>query len=114
MSGSLKTQSTSGTPLTTGIAWGGTVEYNGAGQSVVAATSYNNLTLSNSGAKTLGRRSNVDRRHADPERYRKQPRSPPGSHNRRSCYRRRDLVYRRCIRTHGDRNTTVGGGASGT
>jgi len=49
-SGTLLTQNTTGTPITTGKTWGGTVNYNGlsGGQTVMAGT-YNNLTLSNTG-----------------------------------------------------------------
>ncbi len=52
--GSIKTQSTSATPLPTGKTWGGTIEYNKTtgGQTIVAGT-YNNLTNSNtSGTNT--------------------------------------------------------------
>ncbi|MDB5230349.1 MAG: Mucin-22, partial [Chitinophagaceae bacterium] len=52
--GTLQTQNTSSTPLTTGKTWGGTVEYNAAtgGQTVMAGT-YSTLTLSNtSGTQT--------------------------------------------------------------
>lgn len=50
-SGTIKTQNTN-TPLTTGKTWGGTVNYDGASQTVSAGT-YNNLTLSGSGGKTF-------------------------------------------------------------
>jgi hypothetical protein len=48
----IKTQNTSATPLSTGRTWGGTVEYNGASQTVVTAASYNHLVISGSGTKT--------------------------------------------------------------
>ena len=51
--GILKTQNTSATPLSTGKTWGGTVEYNGASQTISSGT-YNLLTISTSGTKTLG------------------------------------------------------------
>lgn len=51
-SGTLKTQNTSSTPISTGKTWGGTVEYNGTAQTVSTGT-YNNLTLSGSGVKTI-------------------------------------------------------------
>ena len=54
--GTIKTQNTSSTPLSTGKTWGGTVNYNTTtgGQTVVSGT-YGNLTLSNSsGTQTLG------------------------------------------------------------
>ncbi|MFH1208288.1 MAG: filamentous hemagglutinin N-terminal domain-containing protein, partial [Candidatus Omnitrophota bacterium] len=46
--GTIRTQSLSATPLTTGKTWGGTVNYDAAtgGQTIMAGT-YNNLTLSN-------------------------------------------------------------------
>ncbi|MCX6740513.1 MAG: peptidoglycan-binding protein [Candidatus Parcubacteria bacterium] len=53
--GTIRTQNTSGTPLPTGFAWGGTITYDAASgsQTVVSATSYNNLTLGNtSGTST--------------------------------------------------------------
>jgi hypothetical protein len=54
--GTIRTQSLSATPLTTGKSWAGTVQYDATtgGQTVVAGT-YNNLTLSNtSGTQTAG------------------------------------------------------------
>ena len=52
--GTIRTQNTSSTPISTGKTWGGTVQYDAAGaQTVSAATSYNNLTLAGSGSKTL-------------------------------------------------------------
>jgi len=51
--GTIRTQSTSGTPLTTGQTWNGTVQYDAAGGQTVVAGTYNNLTLSTSGAKTM-------------------------------------------------------------
>lgn len=53
-SGTIRTQNTSSTPLTTGKTWGGTVQYDATsgGQTVMAGT-YNNLTMSNaSGTQT--------------------------------------------------------------
>jgi len=55
--GTIRTQSVSATPLPTGKTWGGTITYDATtgGQTIVAATSYNNLTLGNtSGTQTLG------------------------------------------------------------
>jgi len=52
--GTMKTQSTSGTPFTSGLTWGGTVEFNGAGQTIPSNSVFNNLTCSGSGTKTLG------------------------------------------------------------
>ncbi|MCX6224282.1 MAG: T9SS type A sorting domain-containing protein, partial [Bacteroidia bacterium] len=51
-SGILTTQNTSATPLTTGKTWGGTVQYDASAAQTVAAGTYNNLNLSNSGEKT--------------------------------------------------------------
>ena len=52
--GTIKTQSTSGIPLTTGLTWGGTVNYNAAsGIQTVASGSYNNLTATTASARTL-------------------------------------------------------------
>ena len=51
--GIIRTQNTSGTPVSSGLTWGGTVTYDGTAQTVVAGV-YNNLTLSGSGAKTIG------------------------------------------------------------
>lgn len=51
--GTIKTQNTSSTPISSGITWGGTVEYNAAGAQTVVNGTYTNLTLSGSGAKTL-------------------------------------------------------------
>ena len=50
--GTIRTQNTSATPLSTGRTWGGTVVYDGVAQTVSSGT-YNDLTLSGSGAKTL-------------------------------------------------------------
>ena len=55
-SGTIRTQNTSATPLSTGLSWGGTVNYNATtgGQTIVAGT-YNVLTLGNtSGTQTAG------------------------------------------------------------
>ncbi|UEG49391.1 hypothetical protein LK994_12185 [Ferruginibacter lapsinanis] len=55
--GTIKTAvptATSATPIPTGKTWDGTVEYAAASaQTVVAATSYNNLVISGAGAKSL-------------------------------------------------------------
>ena len=51
--GTIRTQNTGATPVATGKTWGGTMIYDAAAQTVVAGT-YNNLTLSGSGTKTLG------------------------------------------------------------
>ncbi|HYC41077.1 MAG TPA: T9SS type A sorting domain-containing protein [Chitinophagaceae bacterium] len=53
LSGTLKTQNTSTTPLPAGLTWSGTVEYNGSSAQTIVAGTYNNLTVSSS-AKTLG------------------------------------------------------------
>ncbi|MGL2963205.1 beta strand repeat-containing protein [Flavobacterium sp. RSB2_4_14] len=50
--GILRTQNTSGTPLPTGRTWSGTVQYDGASQTVVTGT-YNTLNFAGSGTKTL-------------------------------------------------------------
>ena len=51
-SGTLNTQNTTGTPITTGKTWGGTVNYNAiAGQTVMAGT-YSNLTISGTGTNS--------------------------------------------------------------
>lgn len=50
--GTIQTQNTSATPIPTGKTWGGTVEFNGLAQTVRAGT-YNNLTLSGSGTKSV-------------------------------------------------------------
>ncbi|MCE1199067.1 MAG: hypothetical protein LWW85_08880, partial [Marinilabiliales bacterium] len=52
-SGTIRTQNTSATPLSTGKTWGGTVEYYAAGNQTVSSGTYNNLTLSTSGVKTV-------------------------------------------------------------
>jgi hypothetical protein len=55
--GTIRTQSTTSTPLPTAKTWAGTVTYDATtgGQTIVAATSYNNLTFGNtSGTQTLG------------------------------------------------------------
>jgi hypothetical protein len=54
--GTISTANTSGTPLPSGLTWGGTINYNAltGGQTIVVGT-YNNLTLSNtSGTSTAG------------------------------------------------------------
>ncbi len=50
-SSTIRTQSTSGTPIPSGKVIGGTVNYNaaGGGQSVIPETSYRNLTIGNTG-----------------------------------------------------------------
>lgn len=58
--GTISTQNTSATPISTGKAWGGTVNYSaGANQTVVSATSYTNLILSNSGNKTFAAATSI-------------------------------------------------------
>jgi fibronectin-binding autotransporter adhesin len=52
-SGTIETQNTSSTPLPVGLTWGGTVLYDATAAQTVVAGTYNNLTLSGSGAKTL-------------------------------------------------------------
>lgn len=52
-SGTIKTQSTSSTPLSTGKTWGGKVQYNAAAGQTVVAGIYEDLTLCTSGEKTL-------------------------------------------------------------
>lgn len=51
--GTITTQNTSATPLTTGITWGGTIIYSSAGTQTIVAGTYTNLTSSNGGARTL-------------------------------------------------------------
>jgi hypothetical protein len=61
-SGTIRTQNTSGTPLSTGLTWGGTVTYDStvAGQTVVNGT-YNNLTIDKTAqTSTLGGDVNVN------------------------------------------------------
>jgi len=51
--GIISTQNTTATPVSTGKTWGGTVQYDAtSGQTVVSGT-YENLTLSGSGTKTI-------------------------------------------------------------
>jgi hypothetical protein len=50
--GTIRTQNTSATPIPTAKNWGGTIQYDGAGQTVSTGI-YNNLTLSGSGGKTF-------------------------------------------------------------
>jgi len=57
VSGTLKTANTTSTPIPTGKTWGGTINYSATtgNQTIVSATSYNNLTLSNtSSTQTAG------------------------------------------------------------
>jgi hypothetical protein len=51
--GTVRTQSTNATPIPAGITWSGTVIYNGTGAQTVVGGSYNNLTISSTGTKTL-------------------------------------------------------------
>jgi hypothetical protein len=51
-SGTIKTASTSATPLPSGKNWGGIVEYNGSTAQTVVASTFNNLTLSGAGGAT--------------------------------------------------------------
>ena len=51
--GTIRTQNTSGTPVSTGKTWGGTFLYDGAGQTV-SQGNYAILTLSGSGTKIFG------------------------------------------------------------
>ena len=55
-SGTIRTQNTTSTPITTGLSWGGTVQYDASsGGQPINASSFNNLTLSNtSGSQTAG------------------------------------------------------------
>ncbi len=53
-SGSIKTQSASSTPLSSGKTWTGIVEYNKSGAQTIAAGNYNNLVASGGNTKTLG------------------------------------------------------------
>ncbi len=55
-SGTIRTQNTSGTPLSTGLTWGGTVTYDAAtGVQTVVAGTYSTLTMGNtSGTQTAG------------------------------------------------------------
>jgi len=53
-SGTIRTQNTSATPIPAGKAWGGTVQFDGAGQSVPGtSTTFTNLIYGGSGTKTL-------------------------------------------------------------
>ncbi|MHB9141721.1 MAG: beta strand repeat-containing protein, partial [Paludibacter sp.] len=51
-SGTIKTQSTSSTPVPTGKTWDGNFEYSGTAAQTIVAGNYNNLTLSGSGGVT--------------------------------------------------------------
>ena len=52
--GTIRTQNTSATPIPSGKTWGGTVQFDGAGQSVPGSgTTFNNLVYAGSGTKTL-------------------------------------------------------------
>ena len=51
-SGTIRTQNTSGTPLPTGKTWGGTIEYNGASQTIVTGT-YNNMNVNQSSGNAM-------------------------------------------------------------
>jgi hypothetical protein len=51
-SGTVKTQSTSTTPVPAGKTWGGYFEYTGTGAQTIVAGTYNNLTMSGSGGAT--------------------------------------------------------------
>jgi hypothetical protein len=51
--GTIRTQSTNATPIPSGIIWAGTVIYNATGAQTVVGGSYNNLTISSTGTKTL-------------------------------------------------------------
>ncbi|QLC67035.1 T9SS sorting signal type C domain-containing protein [Flavobacterium sp. LPB0248] len=51
--GLIRTQNTSTTPIPVGLSWGGTVQYDGANQTISRGT-YNNLTISGSGEKAAG------------------------------------------------------------
>lgn len=61
--GTIKTSvptATSATPIPTGKTWGGVVEYaSSSAQTVVSATSYNNLVISGASIKTLGADASV-------------------------------------------------------
>ena len=57
--GTIRTQNTSATPLSIGVTWSGTVQYDGTSQ-IVASGTYNNLTLSGSGAKSIASGTSVD------------------------------------------------------
>ena len=50
--GTIRSQNTSGTPLSAGKTWGGRVVFEAAGSQTVSAGTYNNLTLASSGPKT--------------------------------------------------------------
>lgn len=58
-SGYLKTQCTVDPPMSTGKTWGGTVEYNAAGNQTVTNGTYGHLIISTSGTKTLKGASTV-------------------------------------------------------
>ncbi|MES2559110.1 MAG: T9SS type A sorting domain-containing protein [Bacteroidota bacterium] len=51
--GIITTQNTSATPITSGVIWGGTINFSAAGAQTIVAGTYTNLTSSNGGARTL-------------------------------------------------------------
>jgi len=58
--GTIRTQNTTATPLTTGKTWGGTVVFDAAaGQTIPVSSTFNNLVLSGSGAKTIATGTSV-------------------------------------------------------
>ncbi len=52
--GTIRTQNTSGTPITSGKTWGGTVTFDGTTAQTIPASNFNNLTLNNSAGASLG------------------------------------------------------------
>jgi hypothetical protein len=57
--GTIRTQNTSSTPISSGLTWGGTVTYDGSsGQTLVTGT-YNNLTINNAAGVTLSASATV-------------------------------------------------------
>jgi hypothetical protein len=58
--GTIQTQSSSATPLTSGKTWGGTVSYNRSGAQTVVSGTYDTLEIDGSGVKTLAASINVN------------------------------------------------------
>ncbi len=52
--GTIRTQNTSSAPITSGLTWGGTVQYDASSGQTAVAGIYNNLTVNNSAGVTLG------------------------------------------------------------
>jgi hypothetical protein len=58
--GTIKTQSTSATPVPANITWDGNFEFSGTGAQTIVAGTYNNLTISGSGGVTASANIYVD------------------------------------------------------